>query len=251
MKSNIEYRSDDIEEFYKAHRIHWHQLYESERVVMEKLGLSPDLRVLDIGCGCGGLGLALRERFGIKHYTGVEINEKAAKTAEALYPQAQIIHGDILSVSNRLSQLGQFDLVISLGCVDWNVQFEEMIRTAFALVKEGGYFLSSFRMTDQESVTEMSKSYQFVNFVGQRTGEIAPYVVFNVRDLIRMLKSQMPSEIMGYGYAGKPSDSAVTPFETVYFVVLALRKPSHAPPVDFKMRLEIPQNLLGLLNDPI
>ena len=50
-------------------------------------------RVLDIGCGCGGLGLALKERFELTGYTGVEISRKAAKMARKMNAGANIITG--------------------------------------------------------------------------------------------------------------------------------------------------------------
>ena len=51
--------------------------YKSGKVVQTSGATS----VLDVGCGCGGLGLALAERFGVSRYTGVEIN--AAAVAES------------------------------------------------------------------------------------------------------------------------------------------------------------------------
>jgi tRNA1(Val) A37 N6-methylase TrmN6 len=54
---------------------------------------------LDIGCGCGGLGLALREKFQVTEYTGVEINSLAARAGRELNPKAHILSGDFLEIS--------------------------------------------------------------------------------------------------------------------------------------------------------
>ena len=47
-------------------------------------------KVLDIGCGCGGLGLALKEKFNVNNYTGIEISKLASESAKILNPQANI-----------------------------------------------------------------------------------------------------------------------------------------------------------------
>jgi len=71
---NIVYKSSSLVEYFASNRIKWEQFYESERKLLGALQLNSDQQVLDIGCGCGGLGLALKEKFGINNYTGVEIN---------------------------------------------------------------------------------------------------------------------------------------------------------------------------------
>jgi len=45
------------------------------------LELGANDSILDIGCGCGGSGLALRDEFGVQKYSGVEINSLAAGNA--------------------------------------------------------------------------------------------------------------------------------------------------------------------------
>lgn len=42
----------------------------------------PTASILDIGCGCGANALAIKERFPMCHYTGVEPNPEAADLAE-------------------------------------------------------------------------------------------------------------------------------------------------------------------------
>ena len=60
---NIKYKTDEIERFFSKNRIAWDQFYESEKVIISALKLSKKDQVLDIGCGCGGLGLALKNKF--------------------------------------------------------------------------------------------------------------------------------------------------------------------------------------------
>ena len=221
---NIEYKSAEIEAFYRTHRVRWHQFYESERVVFGQLGLGPQSHVLDIGCGCGGLGLALREKFGVSHYTGVEINRQAAVAAKSVYPAGRFLAADILAPPQGELDDAGFDMVVSLGCIDWNLRFEDMVAAAWRYVKPGGYFVCSFRLTAEATVNDMNVSYQHINFDGKREGERAPYVVLNARELVTRLESFSPAELRGFGYRGAPSATASTPFPHVVFSVIAARK---------------------------
>jgi methylase of polypeptide subunit release factors len=77
---NITYNTDEIEAYYSTTRISWDQFYPSEQKIFCTSDFHSGLSVLDIGCGCGGLGLALKERFAISDYTGVDISVQAINT---------------------------------------------------------------------------------------------------------------------------------------------------------------------------
>jgi ubiquinone/menaquinone biosynthesis C-methylase UbiE len=234
ISQNIRYNSKEIEKFYKNNRIKWDDFYPSEKFIFEKLNFSRESKVLDIGCGCGGLGNALNEKFGVEHYTGVDIHEQSIETAKSLFPKAEFINSDILT-HNFIND--SFDFVISLGCVDWNIEFHSMLTTAFKYVKPGGYFISSFRLTNKSSVKSIKDSHQFINFDGKLEGEKAPYIVFNVNELISEILSFKPSKISAFGYWGSPSKTAVTPFEKVCFAVFCIQKKDGVNKCNFELHL--------------
>jgi SAM-dependent methyltransferase len=212
--------------------------------VFERLGLDATSTVLDIGCGCGGLGLALRERFGIQQYTGIEINRRAAQTARLMNPTGRFLAADILKLAPHELAEESFDIVVSLSCIDWNVQFAEMVRRAYGHVKPGGYFVSSFRLTSGESTADIRRSYQYIDFEGKRQGEMAPYIILNVNELLRYLTALEPARIFGFGYWGLPSPTAVTPLSKVCFAVVATKK--RAGPVESPViELDLPPDLLS------
>jgi SAM-dependent methyltransferase len=241
--SNITYVTPAIEAFYRNHRVRWEQFYESERAVFGELGLDASSSVLDLGCGCGGLGLALRERFGVRSYTGVEINPQAAATARSLNPDARFLCSDILNVSPGELAAEGFQVVVSLSCIDWNVRFTEMLAHAYRFVRPGGCLVASFRLTPGESLIDQRRSYQYINFDGKREGEIAPYVVLNVQDFRRHVAALEPARIRAVGYWGSPSLTAVTPLARVVFCAAAIWKRSGAErePVS---QLDLPQDLI-------
>ena len=219
MSQNIHYTADDISEFYKQNRLSWNQFYPSEKKVLEHINPNEKSKVLDIGCGSGGLGMALKERFNINNYTGIEINKKADEEAKMLSKNGKFICGDFLDLS---ANLGDFNLVCSLSCIDWNIEFESMLEEAWNHVSNKGNLLISLRLTKDYTINEIKRSYQHINFGGRKTGEIAPYVVIEINDWLSHIKKMSNLEsVYGYGYYGKPSDSAVTPFNKFVLQYLA------------------------------
>lgn len=218
-KNNIAYKTDWLARYFKENRVKWHQFYESERLIIEQLHLDRSQTVLDIGCGCGGLGLALREQFGVEDYTGVEINFSAAEAGRVMNPKSNILCGDILNLSQSELNGKRFDIVFSLSCVDWNVRFSDMLAAAWNHVLPGGYLVSTFRLTDGEGCNDISRSYQYINFDGILEGELASYVVLNAKDLLQQLRIFDPSEINAYGYWGAPSATAVKPYGINYVLL--------------------------------
>lgn len=247
---NINYQTDEIARYFARHRVAWQQFYDSERCIIEQLHLGRSQSILDLGCGCGGLGLALRDRFEIKNYTGVEINKLAAETARKLNPNAHILYGDILDLSRDALYGERFDVVFSLSCVDWNIQFSDMLAVAWNHVLPGGYLVSTFRLSAGEGCNDIERSYQYINFERKLEGERASYVVLNAKALVELLRSFDPSEINAYGYWGAPSSTAVTPYERLCFAAFSVRKRASGDVTPLSYRLELPVEILDVVGLP-
>ena len=224
MNRNIAYQTEQLVRYFSRNRVTWPQFYESERVIIDGLSLDARRSVLDIGCGCGGLGLALNERHGVVSYTGVEINPLAAGAARGMNPRAEILCGDILQLNRAELRGRRFDVVFSLSCVDWNVQFADMLAAAWSHVVTGGYLVATFRLTDKRGCVDMTQSYQYINCDGVCEGERAAYVVLNARDLMKTIVGFDPAEINAYGYWGTPSITAITPYQRLCFCAFSIRK---------------------------
>jgi SAM-dependent methyltransferase len=245
---NIEYQTEWLSEYFSAHRIRWDQFYPSERAVLDAIGLTAKDSVLDAGCGCGGLGLALNERFGVTRYEGVEINSAAVAVARRMNPAARIYEGDVLTISREMLAGRTFDVVFSLSCIDWNVQFDEMLAAVWSHVKPGGHLVATFRLTDGPGCSDFSRSYQFMNADGRMEGERAAYVVSNAADLLRQFAALGIDRLSVNGYWGKPSVTAVTPYERLCFVAAALRRPVVEEPAGtLEMNLDLPPDILKTL----
>ena len=245
---NIVYSTDQIEDYFSKNRITWDDFYKSERDIFDKLFLGKHLSVLDIGCGCGGLGLALKERFGVSKYTGVEINQQATKTAKKLNPQAKIYEGDFLGVRKYQLCDQQFDVVFSLSCFDWNLEFSEMLNSAWTHVAPGGNLVATFRIVPGLGCDDMKSSYQYINYQGIKEGEIAAYVVLNASELFQKLLVLDPIKISAAGYFGPPSSTAITPYSELCFCAISVTKRKHNDLGKVEFMLDLPGEILKALS---
>lgn len=247
MKNNIAYQTNQLARYFTQNRVKWEQFYESERVIINQLHLDHCHGILDIGCGCGGLGLALREQFGVENYTGVEINPLAAEAGRAMNPKAHILCGDILDLSQNILHEKHFDVVFSLSCVDWNVRFSDMLAAAWDHVLPGGHLVATFRLTVGEGCNDIKRSYQYINYDGVREGECASYVVLNAKTLIQQLSNFNPSEISAFGYWGVPSATAVTPYEKLCFAAFSIQKRKADDVGATRFQLDLPLEILDFI----
>jgi SAM-dependent methyltransferase len=248
-KNNIAYKTGWLARYFRANRVRWDQFYESERSIISNLHLDRHMAVLDIGCGCGGLGLALEDQFGVEAYTGVEINLPAAEAGREMNDKANILCGDILDLSQNELKNKHFDVVYSLSCVDWNIRFADMLAAAWSHVLLGGYLVSTFRLTDVEGCNDISRSYQYINYDEFQEGELASYVVLNAMDLLQQLSIFDPSEINAYGYWGKPSATAVTPYRKLCFAAFSIQKRSVDDIDPPRYNLTLPENIQDIMGE--
>lgn len=223
---NIYYKTNEIKDFFSRERVSWDQFYYSERKMIDLYfrNVKKMPNILDIGCGCGGLGLALDSKYKVNSYTGIEINEEAADYAIENNKNQNIIHGDFLDLFQKNQIKYNYDLVFSLSCFDWQLNFYPMLSNSWQIVNEGGSLIISLRLTEKLSVNDISKSYQYINYAGEEKGEVAPYVVLNANEIISTFIDLGIKDIKGYGFYGNPSKTAVTPFEQVCFTVFLLSK---------------------------
>jgi SAM-dependent methyltransferase len=247
MNNNIAYQTDQLARYFASNRITWEQFYESERAIFTQLHLDGSHRVLDIGCGCGGLGIALRERFGVQQYVGAEINLLAVEVGRKMNPNAQFLCGDILDLSCTSLCGEYFDLVVSLSCIDWNIEFVEMLNAAWSHVLPGGYLVSTFRLTTEAGCRDLDQSYQYISCDGLLEGERAPYVVVNAKTLATLLLDLNPSAIRAHGYWGTPSATAITPYEKLCFSAVSLRKRAPGDLSSIRQTLSLPEEISDLV----
>ena len=85
------------------------------------------------------------------------------------------------------------------------------------------------------------------SFIGQskKLGEIAPYVIFNINDLLDNFKKLNIDNLYAYGYNGRPSETSVTPYNELCFCVFSLKKSfKEINDNQFKMKIDLPKNII-------
>ena len=243
---NIVYQTEELARYFNKNRIQWSQFYDSEKEIIIELPLDKSTTVLDIGCGCGGLGLSLKDKFNVEIYTGVAINSQNTETAKKMNSKAVVYCGDILDISNTDLKSKQFNIVFSLSCFDWNVRFLDMLKTAWNHVLPGGYLVATFRLTVEKGCNDFNLSYQYINYDGVLEGEKAAYVVLNGNELIDQLKDLNPSEINAFGYYGTPPGTAITPYKQLCFAAFSIQKRKDGDTTsDVSLKLKLPEDILA------
>jgi len=82
--------------------------------IARKLCLEADMRVLDIGCGWGGLALTLARDHGVR-VTGVTLSEEQHKTANERVREADLQDRIDIRLLDYRKVTGNFDRIVSVG----------------------------------------------------------------------------------------------------------------------------------------
>ena len=94
-----------------------------------------NVSVLEAGCGLGRVVKYLSD-LGFKNVSGVEINKDPVNYLNNLYPELNIINGDILNLPYKNNF---FDVVLSYGVVEHFIDGpDEAMKSIFNVLKSGG-----------------------------------------------------------------------------------------------------------------
>lgn len=226
MYMNIRYNGPGLSDYYSHNRFKYSHFYPSERLALELVAPGPTTTILDIGCACGGLGLALNEQFGCWQYTGLEIHAHAAELGGHLVERfgGRVIAGDVLEGATLLEPARTFDLVVSLSALDWNEQIRENIRAAWKYVVEGGVLLMTMRLHPHICLEKIIDSCQSTTPSLGGGSELAPYIIMSVPKAVHFAKSLGATQVDVFGYWGSPSATARTSVKECIFAAAVLRK---------------------------
>jgi len=115
---------------------------KKKRHIAAKMRLSEGQRVLDIGCGWGGMGLYLAKTTGA-HVTGVSLSEEQVRVANERAAEAGLSDRVQFKLLDYRKVTGEFDRVVSVGMFEHVGlrHYEEFFRTVKNLMTPDGIFL--------------------------------------------------------------------------------------------------------------
>jgi cyclopropane-fatty-acyl-phospholipid synthase len=147
-------------------------------LICRKLRLSPGERLLDIGCGWGGLIQYAAERYGVEAL-GVVLSQPQADEASARLAAAGLSDRCRVEVRDyrTLTELNAFDKIASVGMVEHvgRKQLPTYFATAYHTLKPGGLFLNH-GIVSLSDARPISLSDRFASAVWKRGAFIDRYV---------------------------------------------------------------------------
>jgi 2-polyprenyl-3-methyl-5-hydroxy-6-metoxy-1,4-benzoquinol methylase len=107
--------------------------YEQSRPeLIAQLPAGPLGRLLDVGCGAGGVGRALRDR--VDFLAGIELDVEAGASAREVYDQVLI--GRVEDLVQELA--GSFDTILAYDLLEHLADPAELLRRLRGVATEGG-----------------------------------------------------------------------------------------------------------------
>jgi len=132
--------------YFKSERDSIDQAQEQKfNYACRKLRLKSGERLLDIGCGWGGLILHAARNYGV-HAVGITLSQQQLQLAQQRIAEAGLSSQcEVRLLDYRdADQLGTFDKVVSVGMIEHvgESRLPEYFSAAFRLLKPGGVFLN-------------------------------------------------------------------------------------------------------------
>ena len=110
--------------------------------IVAKLAIRPGMRVLDIGCGWGGMALYIHEKTGAD-VCGITLSEEQLKVARRRAEEAGVSHKVRFELIDYRAMEGQFDRIVSVGMFEHvgPPQYRTFFRKCRDLMNDDGVML--------------------------------------------------------------------------------------------------------------
>jgi cyclopropane-fatty-acyl-phospholipid synthase len=149
------------------------------RHIAAKLRLEPGMRVLDIGCGWGGLALWMAERLGVD-VTGLTLSDEQLKVAQARAAQRGLGDRVRFFLRDYRKETGVYDRVVSVGMFEHVGlgHFDDFFRCLRGRLGDDGVaLLHTIGRTEGPGVTSRwLRKYIFPGGYAPALSELAPAV---------------------------------------------------------------------------
>ena len=118
--------------------------------------------VLDIGCGAGGVDIALVRNHGAGHVTGIDVEDPVLSRARELVAQHGL--GDRIGLAKVAPgpfpfAPGSFDVVFSKDSIVHIADKRTLMRDVFRILRPGGWFIASDWLIGTETPSRQMQDY--------------------------------------------------------------------------------------------
>ena len=145
--------------------------------IAQKLLLQPGMRVLDIGCGWGGMALYLAENYGV-HVTGVTLSEEQHRIACERAAAAGMADKVEFHLRDYRTDNGQYDRIVSVGMFEHvgTGHYKEFFQQCQNLLKANGVMLlhSIGRVDGPGTTDDWLRKYIFPGGYAPALSEVLP-----------------------------------------------------------------------------
>lgn len=232
----------ELLEFYANHRNRPEDLYPSERRFLPWLATQAK-SVLDVGCAAGGFANIWRHYQPKIRYAGVDVSVSLIDAARRFFPGAEFFVGNCakgLSLPD-----GYAEIVQALGWLHWEPEYRNSLRELWRLCGRHLFFDVRLVAEGQRQIDGRQQMAFTHAWDGTTT---TPYLCVEWPSFAALLMSLRPKMILGYGYWGKPSDTAMNVPAQICFATFVLEKaqPTHGaerPRLGLEMPLSWPPGL--------
>jgi len=196
-KKNEVYKTDYYISKYIKTRHHAKDLFRSEKYFLPRI-LEKNMKILDVGCACGGFYNILKSFENSISYTGIDISKDLIEQASELYPEGNFNYYNPRKYDFTLNT---YDLVQSWGVMLHEPNYKILIQNLWKSVKKTFVFDIRGQMHTAE-IIDKNKS-----FVLNPGGIKNYYIINNLINFIYFICSlnPSPSSIEIFGYLGKPN----------------------------------------------
>jgi len=228
----------------KYHDIrNWSDRFKSEVYFLEKI-VKPGIRILDIGCAHGDLYYALKKKFGDIDYTGIDVSEPLIRRGRQLFPEPNLILGNILDDDNLVAK-ESFDLVLSTGVFQHEPRYAELLEKMLLCAKDGGSVLFDIKLFhNHRTLNDINECF------GDHVDHKVFYIILNFDDFINYLSriKNIDALVELYGYYSGVNNTVRLPDsvnEEVCSAHVLIRKSKHGlTEKELGLKLNLPKEYI-------
>ncbi len=160
------------------------------KLICRKLRLTPGERLLDIGCGWGGLALYAAQNYGVQ-VVGITLSQKQLDEAHARVKRAGLDGKIQLELRHYRDLEGGFDKIVSVGMAEHvgRGNLPDYFKTAFTHLKPGGLMLN-------HAISQGPRAHDVPSTV--ISGELSQRYIFPDGDIVPLWQSLQSAEETGF-----------------------------------------------------